>query len=447
MSTVVVSTVTQTWPPQAAASRRRPGRPAPRARLVSGRFALALMASFGALTSFYLLLSVTPMYAAAAGAGSAETGVVTASLMLATVVAEFASPRLMRRYGQRAVLTAGALLLGLPALALLASHSITAILAVSLARGFGFGIGTVVIDALVATALPAERRGEGIGLAGVVACGPAIIALPSGVWLAQNLGGAVVMVITAASALAPLVAIRWLTAPAAQPRAAAPAADPEPAAGLAPASAAGHAPARVPGPDPAPDPAPPAGLLASLRSGGQLRPSLVFAATTVSAGVVTAFLPLAAGVSGGTAALGLLVQAVAATAACWWAGRHGDRHGHGGLLVPGLLAAAAGMTVLLWVAAPAALIAGMTLFGIGFGIVENATFTLMIDRMPASGYGTASALWNLAYDAGYGAGPAVFGVFVAATGYPAAFALTGTLMIAALVPAVRDRAAGRVPRA
>jgi predicted MFS family arabinose efflux permease len=50
-------------------------------------------------------------------------------------------------------------------------------------------------------------------------------------------------------------------------------------------------------------------------------------------------------------------------------------------------------------------------------------------------------LWNLAYDAGYGAGPAVFGVFVVYTGYPAAFALTGMLMLAALVPAVRDRAA------
>ena len=30
-----------------------------------------LMSSFGALTSFYLLLSVTPMYAISAGAGSA----------------------------------------------------------------------------------------------------------------------------------------------------------------------------------------------------------------------------------------------------------------------------------------------------------------------------------------------------------------------------------------
>jgi len=84
-------------------------------------------------------------------------------------------------------------------------------------------------------------------------------------------------------------------------------------------------------------------------------------------------------------------------------------------------------------------IAGMALFGIGFGIIQNVTFTLLIDRGPASGYGTASALWNLAYDAGYGAGPVAFGIFVGCTGYPAAFALTGMLMLAALAPAIRDR--------
>jgi MFS family permease len=331
--------------------------------------------------------------------------------MLTTVLAEFASPRLMRRYGNRTVFAVGALLLGGPALALLARHSIVAIIAVSIARGIGFGLDTVVVGVLVATALPPERRGEGIGLAGVVACVPAIVALPSGVWLTENLGYAVVVAITAVSALAPLAAIPWLAGPADRRTEA------------------------------NPGPAPSAGLLASLRSGGLLRPSLVFAATTVSAGVLAAFLPLTTGVSGGVAALGLLVQAAASTVSRWWAGRHGDRHGHGGLLVPGLLTAAAGMTVLVWVAAPAALIAGMGLFGIGFGVTQNVTFALMIDRAPVSGYGTASALWNLAYDAGYGAGPAVFGVFVGYTGYPAAFALTGMLMLAALVPAIRDRAA------
>src|SRR6266705_539552 len=119
------------------------GRPAARARLISGRLALVLLSSFGALTSFYLLLSVTPMYAMSAGAGSAEAGVVTGSLMLATVLAEFTSPRLMSRYGYRTVFAAGALLLGGPALALLTPHSVVTIAAVSIARGFGFGLNTV----------------------------------------------------------------------------------------------------------------------------------------------------------------------------------------------------------------------------------------------------------------------------------------------------------------
>src|SRR5712671_1661197 len=124
-----MSTMSQTEHPAYAAHTEQPGHRAPRARLVSGRFALALLSSFGALTSFYLLLSVTPMYAVSAGAGSAEAGVVTGSLMLATVLAEFASARLMRRYGYRRVFAAGALLLGGPALALLGPHSVVMIVA------------------------------------------------------------------------------------------------------------------------------------------------------------------------------------------------------------------------------------------------------------------------------------------------------------------------------
>jgi len=411
-----MSTMTQALSP---AHATRYDVPASRPRLVSARFAAALLSSFGALTSFYLLRSVTPMYAMSAGAGSAGAGLVTGSLMLTTVLAEFASPRLLGRFGYRAVFAAGALLLGGPAPALLLPHSMATIIAVSIARGIGFGLATVVLGALVAASVPAERRGEGIGLAGVVACVPAIVALPSGVWLAQNTGYAVVNAITAITALAPLAATPWLADPAAH----------EAEAGQAEAGQAEAGQAE----------AAPAGLLGSLRSGGMLRPGLVFAATTIAAGVVASFLPLAAGVSAGVATLGLFAQAVTATASRWWAGRRGDRHGHAGLLIPGLLTAAAGMASLIWVSAPVVVIAGMCLFGIGFGIAQNTTFALMLDRAPASGYGTASALWNLAYDAGYGTGPIVFGVFVAHTGYPAAFALTGLLILAALVPAVRDR--------
>jgi hypothetical protein len=42
-------------------------------------------------------------------------------------------------------------------------------------------------------------------------------------------------------------------------------------------------------------------------------------------------------------------------------------------------------------------------------------------------------------DAGYGAGPAVFGLICVRTGYPAGFALTGVLILAAVPVALRER--------
>ena len=410
-----MSTLTHAQPRSSTTRDGAPGRTgAPGRRILSGPLALVFLSEFCALTSFYLLLSVTPMYAAAVGAGSAGAGLVASVLLLGTVAAELAAPSLMRRFGYWALLITGALLLGVPALALLPGGSLVIIVAVSAVRGFGFGLCTVMTGALTAALLPPERRGEGLGLFGVVATAPGIVALPAGVWLAGHAGMATVAGLTAAAALVPLAAFPWLSGRAGRRKAEAPRAG-------------------TTRPD---------GLRAGLRRAGQLRLFLIFAASTVAGGVVVSFLPLAVGVSGNVAAAGLLAQALTATISRWWAGRRGDRAGHSGLLVPALAIASLGMITMIWLASPAAVIVGMCLFGTGFGICQNATFALMIDRMPPAGAGTASALWNLAYDAGYGAGPAVFGVAVIHTGYPAAFALTAVLMLAALPAARRERSGG-----
>jgi len=381
---------------------------APRERLVSASLAWVFLSSFATLISFDLMLSVTPLYAAAAGAGSAGAGLVTGELMLGTVAAELVASMAMRRFRYRTLLVAGAALMGIPALALLGGAPLPVVAAVSAVRGFGFGLCSVVMATLTAMLLPPQRRGEGLGVYGVVDSLPTVVALPGGVWLADRYGFTAVVFLTAAAALVPVAAFRWL------PGTADPGTTEEPAD---------------------------AGLFAGLRQAGEMRLALIFGATTVAGGVIVSFLPLAAGVPAGTVALGLLVQALTATIGRWWAGRWGDRHGPAGLLVPGLAIAAAGMIALIWLRSPAAVLAGMALFGTGFGIIQNATLTLMMDRVPAAGLGTASAVWNLAYDAGYGAGPAVFGLFAGRTGYPAAFALTGLLMLAALPAAWRERAA------
>ena len=109
------------------------------------------------------------------------------------------------------------------------------------------------------------------------------------------------------------------------------------------------------------------------------------------------------------------------------------------MLIPALIVAAVGMTAMMWLALPVLILAGMVLFCAGFGVIENATFALLIERLPEA---KASTLWNLAYDAGYGAGPAVFGLICVRTGYPVGFALTGALILAVVPAAVRQNRRG-----
>jgi len=305
------------------------------------------------------------------------------------------------------VLAAGAILLGAPALAMLGREPQAVMVSVSLVRGLGFGLCGVVTGALTAKLLPPARRGEGLGLLGIVSGVPAIVALPAGVWLAGHHLAPAAAAMAATAGLLPLTAIRWLPGGREAPRTA------------------------------------PAGSMPGTRSSGRmtgpaLRLPLIFAAATIAAGVLDSFLPLAKGIPSNLSSAALLVQAITATLSRWQAGKHGDRHGHARLLIPALAVAALGMATMMMLGSLVMIFAGMALFGAGFGVVENATFALLIEQVPEE---KASALWNFAYDAGYGAGPAVFGLICVRTGYPAAFALTGALILAAVPLAVRERKA------
>ncbi|RIQ29150.1 MFS transporter, partial [Jiangella rhizosphaerae] len=121
------------------------------------------------------------------------------------------------------------------------------------------------------------------------------------------------------------------------------------------------------------------------------------------------------------------------------AGRLGDRHGQARLLVPGLLLAAAGLLGVSLTGTAAAVVAGAAVFGAGFGVLQNATLALMYARVRPEGYGTVSAIWNAAYDAGMAVGAAGAGIVAAGAGYPMVFALAAALLVPALLPARRER--------
>ena len=374
---------------------------ATRPKLISRALLIRFVSIVGSSASFYLMLSVVPLYARSAGASTSLAGLATTALSLSTTAGYLPTPRLVARYGHRAVLAAGLTLLGAPALVLALSANQAVIMAVCVVRGIGFAITCVSGGALTVSLIPPERRGEGLALVGIVGGVPSVAALPLGVWLAGHVGYRPVFVAAALAALAPIASLSSL-----------------PGAPASPSKSTTDRRAT--------------GVMAGLRVAGVVRLAIVFGATTTAVGILVTFLPLAAG---GAAAPALLCQPAAAIAGRWLAGRYGDRASGAGaarLLVSGVLLAAAGFALLSQHSA-VLLVSGAVLFGVGFGIAQNVTATRMYDLVPESGYSAVSAVWNLAYDAGMGIGAAGFGVLAAHTGYPGGFFATAIMLPIPLV--------------
>ncbi len=374
--------------------------------LLTPRLALLGAVTCATFAGFQMLLSVVPLYAESVGGGSSGAGLATAAFMLTTVLTQVWMPRALDLLGYRVVLAVGSLLLGLPAFLYAAAGTLAAVLAVTLVRGIGFGVVTVVFAATVAELAPPGRRGEALGLLGVAIAVPTIFCNSLGLWLVDHSGYRTVFLLGGILPLLGLASALGLRVDASARREST------------------------------------AGFLAGLGRGLLLRPLLVFFASTMAAGLLWTFLPiLAPGTGLFSAVSALLFMGLAGTASRWWAGRFGDRRDPRLLLTPGLLAAAVG--VLAMTQKGPLLLGGALLFGCGFGLLQNATLILTMNRVKEREYGLGSALWNAAFDAGTGAGAFLFGYVISLSGFAPAFYLAAALLALALVVLPLDRLAGR----
>ena len=379
-----------------------------RESLLTRPIVLLTLVAFASLFGFQLLLSVVPLYADEAGGGSSGAGLATAAFMLSTVLTQIQMPRILARYGYRRAFAAGLLLLGAPALLYVYAETLVPILAVTLLRGVGFGVVTVVFAALIVELAPPGRRGEALGLLGIAITLPTVFCNSLGLWLVERSGFEIVFLLGGA---APLVGIAMIPGIRS-----APVTDEDEESG--------------------------AGFFAGLGRPHLRRIFLLFAATTMAAGVVVTFLPLAVPGSGIFSAAGaLLVVGITSTISRWWGGRFGDRRDPRLLLAPGLFACAIGVVGLPFGGVP--LLACAALFGTGFGLLQNASLILMMERVSKSEYGLGSTLWNAAFDAGTGVGAFSFGFVISAVGFHWSFVICSALLASALVLVVLDRSSLR----
>jgi predicted MFS family arabinose efflux permease len=370
--------------------------------LLTRSVVLLTLVAFAVLFGFQLLLSVVPLYADESGGGSSGAGLATAAFMLSTVLTQIQMPRLLGRYGYRRVFAAGLLFLGVPALFYVYAKTLVPILAVTLLRGVGFGIATVVFAALIVELAPPGRRGEALGLLGVAITLPTVFCNALGLWLVERSGFGIVFLL---GGVAPLLGLAMIP-------------------GIRSAPTAGEEGG--------------AGFFKGLGRPHLRRIFILFAATTMAAGVVVTFLPLAVPGAGVFSAAGaLLVVGLTSTVSRWWGGRFGDRRDPRLLLTPGLITCAVGVAVLPFGGAP--MLVGAMFFGTGFGLLQNSTLILMMGRVSKSEFGLGSTLWNAAFDAGTGIGAFSFGFVISAIGFYWSFAICSALLASALVLVVLDR--------
>ncbi|MFC4867945.1 MFS transporter [Streptomonospora arabica] len=385
-------------------------------------FRLLVLATALTFAGFVLLLPVVPLWATRGGAGELGAGAATSVFMLTTVLTQLAMPWLLDRGGYRWTFPVGALLMGVPAPLLLATADLAPLLAVSAVRGVGFGMATVSGSALAARLVPSEQLGRAAGYYGLAVGLPNVFFLSTGVWAALNLGFATVFWAAALGPLAGAAAAAgiWLLAGDGAGRRGA-------ASGQDAAAETGEAPG---------------GPRLYRRLGV---PLLAMLMPAIASSAIVTFLSIPLSEASTVVFAALLAFGVLSVCGRWAAGTLSDRHRRPVLLAYGSVAAVAGMAfsaAALWGAGDgwsgpgawgaAAAVAGAGLFGAGFGAVQNDTIVIMFRRAGARAYGTASAVWNIGYDAGTGLGSFALGVAIQAAGYGPAFAAMGAVLAACL---------------
>jgi len=346
---------------------------APRPRLWTWPYAVTLLATWSFFGSFFYLISVLPEYVKDTGGSPFQVGLVVSAYALVPLLTRPIVGQLADRGHRVRMMQAGVATL-VVSLALMAiSEDIWSLLVLRIAQGIGLATFPTAAGSMVAELSPLPRRGEGVGYFGMATSIAQAIFPPLGVWLLDLWTFDVVFLTAAGTAAFTLIVVSTLK----EPSSAEDLLDDPPTNGLLP----------------------PATIF----------PMAVFMTVTFSFGAATAFLPLLNDERAfGNVGLYFLVNGAVSVVVRPIAGRISDRHGRAIIMAPALVAAALGMAVLALAQTTELMLVAGFLGGIGLAVTHTGAFALSLDRVSDRQRGSATAIFQWAWDiGGLASGPAL----------------------------------------
>jgi len=368
-------------------------------RRFPGSFYLAVAANLFFFTSFQWTFVTLPGYVQQLGGGAAQIGLAFGLFTLGAVVVRPAMGHLVDRFGRKAALFPGVAIFALsPALYALAP-SLQPFMAVRVLHGMGMAAFTTAYTALVADLVPAPRRGEAVGLAGITNNVGMLFAPALGSYIQARWGYAAHFWAAAAIAAVSLICL----APVAEP--------------LRPETSHHSHPT----------------LAAVARTRAVWTATLGSTGLAVAYGAILSFLsPLAIerglAAAGGTFTSFAVAMIAAQTAAGWLS----DRIGRPAVAAPGLALAALAMVGMALARTEVGLLSAGAGLGLSWGLVRASLDTAVVDAVALNARGTALGFLYTCFDIGVGAGSFGLGIIAQTWGTASVFYAAAAWGIVAL---------------
>ena len=383
-----------------------------REQLWTKRFVLALGVSFFISIVFYLLMTSMALYAVHGfSAGEVASGMASSVFVIGAVGSRLVAGTAIARLGQRQVMLAGLVVFALAAALYLVVSSLGLLLAVRVLHGIAFGFAHTAVGATVQSLIPGSRRAEGTGYYGASSTLATAVGPFAAVLLLDDYGSTALFLSSTIAAALALVAAIFVgpTATAAHPRTV-------DTAGTA--DTAGTVPA------------------APVRARSVLEPRalpialFMFVLAIGYSGVLAYVNSYAESIDLTSAAAAFfLVYAVVVLALRMPMGRLQDSRGDNLVMLPAIVAFAAGLLVLALAHTPAAFLLSAGLMGLGWGTVMSGGQAIAVASAPIQNVGTVVATFFLLLDLGVGVGPLFLGVLAGATDFRVMYAALAALAL------------------
>ena len=374
-------------------------------------FRAVVFGTFVIMLGYGILSPILPLYARSFGVGYGAVGLLASAFAFTRLLFDLVSGSLTRRFGERAMVTVGAAIVGVSSLLAATAPNFTALVALRGAGGAGSSVFFAALMSYLLRTAPSDRVGRVMGVYyGAFNVGM-IVGNPVGGLVARFLGLASPLVFYGAACL--VAAVVFLRAVEHTPR------------GIGPRG----------------------GSLRDLRWSREFVVILVanLAYFFMVAGVFQTLLSLfqhdRLGLS--VAAIGgfQTLVAVAEFAVLFPAGSAIDRHGPKAVLLPATLALVAVVSALGFATTLPLFALALVVLGIASGYGGVPQPVMLSDVVPERNRPAAIGVYRFVGDLGFVVGPLIAGGAAAAFGFGAEFALTvvPSLLSAAFLLTVRER--------